>query len=404
MPNPSRKPTIWKISHGSQEFDGESDLRDFLSSRHLVTMNRQTAKGQGPRFESEVKSGDLFFLRETGRIKLLGKIEQDDYSTPQEVNSRFGTEDDWIAKRYSVISEVRLDEPYKRKPMRNWTPNFNSTLAAVKESQLTEFEDWILKPYFGLSLSDLSSFGFSFRTDPFLFHHSKAESDMLLNTILYGPPGTGKTYNTVDYAVAIIEGKSVDDIQQEVHDAVHKRFLDYKEQGRIAFTTFHQSYSYEDFIEGIRPDVGGDADIEYEIHDGSFKEFCRRARPKTGTSFDEAYNRMISDLSEKEGLTEIQTPTGKSFRIGVNSRGNLSLYTGSGDKQQGVLTKEYLFRLLSGDDSIEFRKGYYAGVLDLLRNQYGLSSNNILLESHPETGMGVRQIRDLCPLIPPSPT
>lgn len=210
---------------------------------------------------------------------------------------------------------------------------------------------------------------------------------MLLNTILYGPPGTGKTYNTVDYAVAIIEGKSVDDIQQEVHDAVHKRFLDYKEQGRIAFTTFHQSYSYEDFIEGIRPDVGGDADIEYEIHDGSFKEFCRRARPKTGTSFDEAYNRMISDLSEKEGLTEIQTPTGKSFRIGVNSRGNLSLYTGSGDKQQGVLTKEYLFRLLSGDDSIEFRKGYYAGVLDLLRNQYGLSSNNILLESHPETGI-----------------
>ena len=102
-----------------------------------------------------------------------------------------------------------------------------------------------------------------------------------LNTILYGPPGTGKTYNTADYAVAIIEGKSVDDIQQESHDAVHKRFLNYKEQKRIAFTTFHQSYGYEDFIEGIRPVLDDESDetsdVRYELHDGIFKEFCKRA-------------------------------------------------------------------------------------------------------------------------------
>ena len=100
-----------------------------------------------------------------------------------------------------------------------------------------------------------------------------------LNTILYGPPGTGKTYNTADYAVAIIEGKSVEDIQQENHDEVHKRFLGYKEQKRIAFTTFHQSYGYEDFIEGIRPVLDEDgASIGYELHEGLFKEFCTRAR------------------------------------------------------------------------------------------------------------------------------
>lgn len=102
-----------------------------------------------------------------------------------------------------------------------------------------------------------------------------------LNTILYGPPGTGKTYNTADYAVAIIEGKSVEDIQQESHDEVHKRFLGYKEQKRIAFTTFHQSYGYEDFIEGIRPVLDDESEetseVRYELHDGIFKEFCKRA-------------------------------------------------------------------------------------------------------------------------------
>ena len=107
-----------------------------------------------------------------------------------------------------------------------------------------------------------------------------------LNTILFGPPGTGKTYNTVNYAVAIIEGRAIADVQAEDYDEVRKRYGDYKEQGRIAFTTFHQSYGYEDFIEGIRPVLGDDDNetIAYEIHKGVFKEFCAQARRPTGKS------------------------------------------------------------------------------------------------------------------------
>ncbi|MCR5421392.1 MAG: hypothetical protein K6E98_10310, partial [Lachnospiraceae bacterium] len=66
-----------------------------------------------------------------------------------------------------------------------------------------------------------------------------------LNTILYGPPGTGKTFNTVLYAVAIVEKKSIQEVQQEAvsdYKSVKERFEEYKNQGRIAFTTFHQSY------------------------------------------------------------------------------------------------------------------------------------------------------------------
>lgn len=98
-----------------------------------------------------------------------------------------------------------------------------------------------------------------------------------LNLILYGPPGTGKTYNTVNYAVAIIEGKDADTVSAEDHDDVLKRYRDYLDKGRIAFTTFHQSYGYEEFIEGIKPDFDAD-EIKYKRADGVFKEFCEKAR------------------------------------------------------------------------------------------------------------------------------
>lgn len=108
-------------------------------------------------------------------------------------------------------------------------------------------------------------------------------TDVGLNTILYGPPGTGKTYHTVIYAVAIIEKKELAEVAQEEYDAVLERYNEYKAQGRIEFTTFHQSYGYEEFIEGIRPaivDEGEQADvgnIQYSVQPGIFKKFCEKA-------------------------------------------------------------------------------------------------------------------------------
>jgi 5-methylcytosine-specific restriction protein B len=103
------------------------------------------------------------------------------------------------------------------------------------------------------------------------------------NIILYGPPGTGKTYSAVVYAIAVIEGKPLASVKEENYESVFKRYLKYKESGLIAFTTFHQSFGYEEFIEGIRPTIvsedntGSGGDIKYEIHDGVFKTFCDKA-------------------------------------------------------------------------------------------------------------------------------
>ena len=109
-------------------------------------------------------------------------------------------------------------------------------------------------------------------------------TDVGLNTILYGPPGTGKTYHTVIYAVAIIENKELSAVKAEPYQDVLKRYNEYKTRGQIEFTTFHQSYGYEEFIEGIRPTVvdGDDtSNIQYSVHPGMFKKFCERAERPT---------------------------------------------------------------------------------------------------------------------------
>lgn len=105
-------------------------------------------------------------------------------------------------------------------------------------------------------------------------------TDIALNTILYGPPGTGKTYHTVIYAVAIIENRELASVEAENYPDVLHRYNEYKAQGRIEFTTFHQSYGYEEFIEGIKPSVDSEeesGDIQYSVQPGGFKRFCERA-------------------------------------------------------------------------------------------------------------------------------
>ena len=125
-----------------------------------------------------------------------------------------------------------------------------------------------------------------------IFKINKKDFKFPLNTILYGPPGTGKTYNSIFYSVGIIKKdksiidiiedktKNISDIEKE---EIFDNFNDFKEQGQIEFITFHQSYSYEDFIEGIRPtlatkDSEDNKDLKYTIHSGIFKKICERAR------------------------------------------------------------------------------------------------------------------------------
>ncbi|EAK0441882.1 AAA family ATPase [Campylobacter lari] len=101
-----------------------------------------------------------------------------------------------------------------------------------------------------------------------------------LNQILYGPPGTGKTYNTIDKALEIISKVEKIELPDKNNRVDRKKlFNEYVKNGQIVFTTFHQSYGYEEFVEGIKPrmDKENSKEVEYEIKDGIFKELCKKA-------------------------------------------------------------------------------------------------------------------------------
>ncbi|HED0673694.1 TPA: AAA family ATPase [Campylobacter jejuni] len=95
-----------------------------------------------------------------------------------------------------------------------------------------------------------------------------------LNQILYGPPGTGKTYHIIDKALEIF-GENL-----ESRDEKKAKFDEYVRKGQIVFTTFHQSYGYEEFVEGIKPIIDNDEnsqEVKYDVKDGIFKELCDKS-------------------------------------------------------------------------------------------------------------------------------
>ncbi len=99
-----------------------------------------------------------------------------------------------------------------------------------------------------------------------------------LNTILYGPPGTGKTYNTINKALEIVDPEFYYSHSDD-RVAIKKRFDELLKSNRISFVTFHQSFSYEDFVEGLKATTEKNQ-VNYEIEDGIFKRLCESARAK----------------------------------------------------------------------------------------------------------------------------
>lgn len=105
-----------------------------------------------------------------------------------------------------------------------------------------------------------------------------------LNQILFGPPGTGKTYHTINESVQIIDpefyhenSKDRESLRSYYND---KLIIDWETaKGQIGFCTFHQSFSYEDFVEGIKPQKPSDADtyLKYTVEEGIFKRMCKLA-------------------------------------------------------------------------------------------------------------------------------
>ncbi|MCE5206626.1 MAG: AAA family ATPase [Porphyromonadaceae bacterium] len=131
----------------------------------------------------------------------------------------------------------------------------------------------------------------------------KKQLDYSLNTIFYGPPGTGKTYHSLKRAAEIVAGRKLDSYDEAIK--IYKENL----HDTIELITFHQNYSYEDFVQGLRPDVENDSHLTFERKDGIFKVMADRALKnlkdyhepeKRKKTFEEALKQFILPLEESE--------------------------------------------------------------------------------------------------------
>lgn len=168
------------------------------------------------------------------------------------------------------------------------------------------------------------------------------------NIILYGAPGVGKTHNYQNLISMIEDGKS----QKEIFDTISKNekieqnseiFQTIKDEKRVEFVTFHQSYSYEDFIEGFRPNDDGDI----ERKDGIFKiisDSARKNPQNKNISFDEAYL-ILKQLYMKNKLVDLKTTMGKE--IIINSFEDNSINAQTVDTQRAQYISKSNLKIIS---------------------------------------------------------
>ncbi|XRE42328.1 Putative endonuclease [Tenacibaculum discolor] len=176
------------------------------------------------------------------------------------------------------------------------------------------------------------------------------------NQILYGPPGTGKTYETKKLAVDTVLGKA-----DRSREEILKKYNELVEKEQIVFTTFHQSMSYEDFVEGIKPKTE-DNQVIYEVEDGIFKRLVTEASYSIAQEvnhdsilktldFSALYDTYLDTISEKlenEDNVSLQTKSGgKVYVVDISPQGNFLLAHKNGTRRYTV-SKDRLLKLNKG--------------------------------------------------------
>ncbi len=123
----------------------------------------------------------------------------------------------------------------------------------------------------GFYSASIKSYGEFLKTNQANQSLNNNQLEFPLNTILYGPPGTGKTYNTILRAAQIIENRIINSYEEALY--VFRSNL----HNQIEFITFHQNYSYEDFIQGLRPETDNKSSLVFDKKDGVFKKIADKA-------------------------------------------------------------------------------------------------------------------------------
>lgn len=198
-----------------------------------------------------------------------------------------------------------------------------------------------------------------------------------LNTIMYGPPGTGKTYHTITKAAEIITGENFLNRYAEAK-ALYKQK---QEEEQIEFVTFHQNYSYEDFVAGLRPNAEN-GQLSFKEHKGVFYRISKKAEENWKDfqqyqmgdkfkvpGFEEILNEFLKPLAERDEPIILQTlARNVNFKLYSINEKNFGLEKSSGSKEH-TISMSTLKALYEGrrEYNLQGLGVYYYPIVDRLK-------------------------------------
>lgn len=306
-------------------WDELEDIRQYNSREEIKEALVEAYGGEGSKkndvsanydFVNTINIGDIIIAKK-GRGELLGFGE---------VTSNYKYDEN--REDYNSIRKVE----WRLKG--NWRVDFSLVLKTLTDITSYSTDDEKYNTYYERLLGIMTT------------ENSPTQNTLVmsfpLNSILYGPPGTGKTYNSIDKAVAIATGLSSDHISNK------KQFDELRKQGQIEFVTFHQNYSYEDFMVGIRPNVSETtSELSFKKHYGIFYEIAKRAKENYENSLKDEQtisreNWVNEKFEEFKEYVESEIEENGKFAI----KNNVSIYAVedevfiyTGEKENGELWK-----------------------------------------------------------------
>ncbi|MDA3887181.1 MAG: EVE domain-containing protein [Candidatus Delongbacteria bacterium] len=288
------------------QFKTKKELTIRLKELENTTSSKKNDSTANWDFYKNMKIGDVVIVKQ-GRSKLLG----------------YGilTSDYYFDESRDYYKKCRKIE-WKKRGM--WDAGHSLALKALTDitKYATEHEGY--NTYYERllgTMGDVMNILEEFRDE-----HNKvviySEINYPLNKILYGPPGTGKTYHTINRALEILG----ENIEGEVRTKIKEKYDEYVKTGQIVFTTFHQSYGYEEFVEGIKAIPAGEKDNDseemiYKSLPGTFRKLCKIAENNYKKSikvdveidFETVFGIFIKDEIDLENDQKLKVNTKRGF-------------------------------------------------------------------------------------------
>ncbi len=349
----------WDDLGDLDNYKTKKDIQIRLQEIEKVENTKQNDTAANYEFHKVIKEGDIIIVKKgVGELLGYGEVVSDYFYDTSRESFQKCRSVDWKLKG-------------------NWKVDFKLPVKTLTDVTKYPTEDSNYTKYYEKLMAIMENPINSKSNEKDVFNFN-----IPLNQILYGPPGTGKTYNSINKAIEIINPNF--DLTQD-RETVKKEFDRLVTEGQIVFTTFHQSMSYEDFIEGIKPIIDdGDEEnkqVLYEVVDGLFKQIVGRAKEQKketietsiSNNFDETWERLIELVKLKISNNELLKIG--SWEYGLSNKDSLKYSSlNSPSKYTFTITKQNILDVYQNKKarpSGAFQKDMQ-DIVDFMKNKFQL--------------------------------